>query len=333
MPYTLPSTATIDAAKTGSQGLNLREAPSTAGRRLATMPVNARLAVVGVARQGFDPAAPALWYQVRYLRHVGFCAASFLALDAGSTIPLPAAATVDPQKTPSTGLNLRAAPEANGRLLATMPQNAPMQIVGAAREGLAANGALWYHVQFGAQRGYCLADFLITSSTPGVGLTGPAVASGTFVGAWPVGLSEHVVTAPFNQPRPSFSSPIKAHEGIDLRAPNGVPVVAWADGRVAMRWEWDGATRSGNHAYGHHVKLFHPALGLYSMYCHLQSFDVVKDQVMQMGERIGLADNTGNSTGAHLHFMIVDPVNGLNGYVYPKVVDPTPYLPQPYTIL
>lgn len=331
MPYALPSTATIDAGKTGGQGLNLRDAPGTTGRRLATMPVNTRLTIVGVARQGFNPGATALWYQVRYLRRIGFCTAGFLSLDAEPTVPLPVTAIVDPQKTGGTGLNLRALPVANGKLLATMPENAPVQIVGAAREGFAAEGGLWYHVQFGAQRGYCLSGFVVTASMPGSVLT--PTPAGPFVGVWPVEFPQRVITAPFNQPRPSFPSPVKAHEGVDLRAPNGTPVMAWADGRVAMTWVWDGASRSGNHAYGHHVKMFHPALGLYSMYCHLQSIGVVKDQVVQTGERIGLADNTGNSTGAHLHFMIVDPVNGLNGYVYPKVVDPTPYLPQPYTIL
>jgi murein DD-endopeptidase MepM/ murein hydrolase activator NlpD len=67
------------------------------------------------------------------------------------------------------------------------------------------------------------------------------------------------------------------------------------------------------------------------MYCHLNSFNVSKDDAMHMGEEIGRGGTTGNSTADHLHFMVIDPNKGLNGYVYPKVVDPLPYLPKPYT--
>lgn len=329
MPYTLPSSALIDPQKTGGQGLNLRGSPSRAGQRLLTLPDNTRVAVVGVAREGFEPNATELWYQLRFRNLIGYSLGGFLALDSEPTVPLPQSASVDGSKTGGQGLNLRSAPDRSSQRVVTMRDRSPLQIIGAARELLTPGGALWYHVLFGAQRGYCLGDFLATSSTP----TGPIVSTGPFVGVWPAVFPNRVVTAPFNQPRPSFRAPIKAHEGIDLRAPNGTPIVAWADGRVVMTWVWDGVTKTGNHAYGNHVKLFHPSLGLFSMYCHLQSFSVAQDQVVQMGEQIGLADNTGNSKGAHLHFMLVDPANGLKGYVYPNVIDPTPYLPRPFVVL
>ena len=327
MPYTLPASAAIDARKAGASGVNLRDAPARAGRLVATMPNNTPVAVVGVARDEFNPNATALWYQVRFRQAIGFCGAEYITLDAEPIVPLPLAATVDPRKTGGVGLNLRESPSPTGRRLATMRANAPVQIVGAAREGFAPDAALWYVVLFGAQRGYCLGDFVVTASTPVVGLT-PQPGSGPFVGAWPVIYPERVATAQFDQLR-SYGR----HEGIDLRAPDGAPVVAWADGQVATAWNWDGVSKTGNHAYGNHLKLFHPALGLFSMYCHLQSFSVVKDQVVHIGDPIGLAGNTGNSTAPHLHFMLIDPNKGLNGYVYPKVIDPAPHLPKPYTAL
>ncbi|HLF28156.1 MAG TPA: peptidoglycan DD-metalloendopeptidase family protein [Anaerolineae bacterium] len=330
MPYTLPTSAVIDPRKTGGMGLNLRAGPARSGARLATMRDNTRVAVVGAARENFDPNSKVLWYQVRTLQFMGFCSADFIALDPEPIVPLPTTGSVDAQRTGGVGLNMRASPDRTANRLVTMPANAPLQVIGAAREGFAPNAALWYLVQFGAQRGYCLSDFVAAASTSPILTTQPG---GPFVGVWPSVFPQHVVTAPFNQPRPSFRAPIKAHEGIDLRAPNGTPVVAWADGRVVMTFTWDGVTRSGDHAYGNHVKLFHPALGLFSIYCHLQSFNVSKDQVVQMGEQLGRADNTGNSEGAHLHFMLIDPANGLKGYVYPNVIDPTPYLPKPYTVL
>jgi hypothetical protein len=330
MSYLLPSFAVIDPRKTGGMGLNLRQSPGRTGTRIATMPDNLRLSVVGVARDGFNPNSTTLWYQVRYRQWIGYCLGSFVALEPEPLVPLPLAATVDPRKTGGMGLNLRQSPSRTAARIVTMRDNSPLQIVGAAREGFLSDTVLWYHAQFGAQRGYCMSDFVATASTPG---GAPVVVTGPFVGVWPVIFSQRVVTAPFNQPRPEFRSVIKAHEGIDLRAPNGTPVVAWADGKVVVTWAWDGVSRSGNHAYGNHVKLYHPALGLFSMYCHLQSFSVAKDQVVAIGDPIGLADNTGNSRGAHLHFMLVDPANGLDGYVYPKIIDPTPHLPQPFVTL
>ncbi|HEY4689474.1 MAG TPA: peptidoglycan DD-metalloendopeptidase family protein [Anaerolineae bacterium] len=328
MPYALPSFATVDPRKTGGIGLNLRAAPSATGARLGTMRDNTRVPVVGVARQNFDSTSGTLWYQVRWGDRIGYCAADYLTTDPVFTLRLPMIGTVDPQQTGGMGLNLRASPDRTSQRLVTMRDNSPVQIIGAALERFTPGAALWFLAQFGAQRGYCAASYLSTTTSPG-----PLLTTGPFVGVWPVIYPEHVVTAPFNQPRPEFRAPIKAHEGIDLRAPNGTPILAWADGKVVMTWVWDGVSKSGNHAYGHHVKLFHSALGLFSMYCHLQQFNVAKDQIVQAGQPIGLADNTGNSRGAHLHFMLVDPANGLDGYVYPKVIDPTPYLPKPYSVI
>lgn len=327
MAFVLPSSATVDPQKTGGFGLNIRSAPARRGRRVAAMPDNARVAVVGIARQDFNPDSKTFWYQVLYRGRTGYSLSDYLRLDPLPTVPLPLNAVVDGQKTSGQGLNLRQTPSRSGRRVATMRAGAPMQIIGAAREGLSSSArTLWYHVLFGATRGYCASNFLGVGSTPVVPVTTTPV-TGPFVGVWPVVFSQHVITAPFNQPR-SYG----LHEGIDLRVGvNKPPVLAWADGRVTFTWVWDGVTKRGNHAYGNHVKIFHPALGLSTMYCHLDSFSVSRDRTVQMGEEIGRAGNTGNSSGAHLHLMIIDPVDGLNGYVYKKVVDPLPYLPKPYT--
>ena len=39
-------------------------------------------------------------------------------------------------------------------------------------------------------------------------------------------------------------------------------------------------------------------------YAHLSAYEVVLDQTVATGDRIGLVGSTGNSTGAHLHFEI-----------------------------
>lgn len=327
MAYVLPTAAIVDPQKTGGLGLNVRDQPLTRGKRVGTLRDNTRLAVVGVAREAFDPDGKQVWYQVQYQNTLAYCHGGFVRLEPDTTISLPLNAVVDGQKTGAVGLNLRETPSRTAKRLTTMRPNSPLRVIGAAREGLSPNSnALWYHVLFGATRGFCSSDFVGVGSTPSTVLTA-TVSLGPFVGVWPVVFPNHVITAPFNQPR-SYG----LHEGIDLRTgANHPPILAWADGVVASTWVWDGVTKKGNHAYGNHVKIFHPALGITTMYCHLNSFSVSKDRVVHMGEEIGRGGTTGNSTADHLHFMVIDPNNGLNGYVYPKVVDPLPYLPKPYT--
>ena len=318
MAYTLPSLAMIDPSRTGGMGLNLRDAPARTGRRLVTMLDNSRVDVLGVARDGLDPSSTTVWYRVRYLQWTGFCLSNFVSLIPDVTVSLPATARVDPQMTGGQGLNLRDAPSRQGRRLATMRDNSLVQIVGAVRERLDVAGRLWYQVQFGALNGYCSGAFLALAD----GLE-PARP---FVGIWPVTFAQHVVTARFNEQRD-----YGRHEGIDLRTGAGnPPVVAWADGVVDKVFTWNG-TLEGDNAYGNHVRLRHPVLGLLSMYCHLQSYGVTPGNAVRAGDEIGRGDRTGNSPLAHLHFMLIDPINGLDGYVYPKVIDPTPHLPQPFT--
>lgn len=318
MAYTLPSFAIVNPSRTGGMGLNLRDAPARTGRRLATILDNSRVDVLGVARDGLDPSSATVWYRVRYLQWTGFCLSNFVSLTPDITVPLPATARVDPQMTGGQGLNLRDAPSRLGRWQATMRDNSLVQIVGAARERFEVAGRLWYQVQFGTLRGYCSGAFLALADglEPGV----------PFVGAWPVTYPEHVVTARFNEQRE-----YGLHEGVDLRTDVvNPPVVAWADGVVDKVFTWDG-TLEGDNAYGNYVKVRHPSLSLLSMYCHLQSHSVAPGDALRAGDEIGRGDRTGNSPLAHLHFMLIDPINGLDGYVYPKVIDPTPHLPQPFT--
>lgn len=321
MAYTLPAFAIVDPSRTGGMGLNLRDAPGRTGRRLATMLDNSRVDVLGVARDSLDPSSATVWYQVRYLQWTGFCLSNFVSLVPDVTAPLPAMARVDPQMTGGQGLNLRDAPSRQGLRLATMRDNSLVQIIGAARERFEVAGRLWYQVQFGTLSGYCSGAFL-------------AVADGLepgapFVGMWPVTYPEHVVTARFNEQR-NYG----LHEGVDLRTGAGnPPVVAWADGVVDKVFTWNGTLASDN-AYGNHVRLRHPALGLLSIYCHLQSYSVAPGRAVRAGDELGRGDETGNTgtpPSAHVHFMLIDPIDGLDGYVYPKVIDPTPHLPQPFT--
>jgi hypothetical protein len=82
--------------------------------------------------------------------------------------------------------------------------------------------------------------------------------------------------------------------GIDWAVFTGTPIKAAQNGKISV-------TRHDATGYGTHVRIQHDN-GYLTIYGHLASFSVnVGDQV-QAGQVIGLSDNTGNSTGPHLHF-------------------------------
>lgn len=97
----------------------------------------------------------------------------------------------------------------------------------------------------------------------------------------------------------------KMHNGIDLAVPNGTRLNALGDGVVsAVGYESAG---------GNYVKVKYPN-GYESIYCHLQKANVSIGQKVNAGQQIALSDNSGGSTGPHLHLGIKK--NGT--YVNPK---------------
>lgn len=87
----------------------------------------------------------------------------------------------------------------------------------------------------------------------------------------------------------------RPHEGIDIAAPMGAPVVAPAAGVVATI-----ATQPG---YGLMLEIDH-GQGLVTMYGHLSRIHVRKSQFVRRGQLIASVGNSGLSTGPHLHYEI-----------------------------
>jgi peptidoglycan hydrolase-like protein with peptidoglycan-binding domain len=100
------------------------------------------------------------------------------------------------------------------------------------------------------------------------------------------------------------------HAGIDLLAPLGSTVAAAAPGRVVFA----GPTVSG---WGTLVIVAH-AGGVRTMYAHLLSVAVHRDELVSVGAPLGAVGATGNATGPHLHFEVrvrgaaVDPRSALS---------------------
>jgi len=98
------------------------------------------------------------------------------------------------------------------------------------------------------------------------------------------------------------------HNGIDIGAHTGTPILAADSGMVTFRG-W-----SGN--YGYMIKIDH-GNGMVTLYAHLSAFNVQLGDTVQKGQVIGYVGNTGYSTGPHLHFEVHvngTPVNPLNYY-------------------
>ncbi len=95
------------------------------------------------------------------------------------------------------------------------------------------------------------------------------------------------------------------HEGIDFLVPIGTPVMACADGEVAI--VDPGGQTPYEIAYGVHIWLRHPQADgtVYrTLYAHLSRMNVRVGQRVKAGDVIGYSGNTGRSTGAHLHLSL-----------------------------
>jgi len=137
---------------------------------------------------------------------------------------------------------------------------------------------------------------------------------------WPIDPSNakaFVITSPFGYRGSEATGGVGTayHEGVDIGADAGTPVMAIADGTV---------TQAGpNGGYGNFVAIDHgtdtSGQSIGSSYGHMQSLNTTTGATVKKGDVIGYVGSTGNSTGPHLHLNII--VNKQN-------VDPLTYFPQ-----
>lgn len=117
----------------------------------------------------------------------------------------------------------------------------------------------------------------------------------------------------------TFTSPYGArwgrmHKGVDLAVAEGTSVYAAEDGTIYN-------VSHSSSGYGNCIIVYHgkqSGIDYYTRYAHLlDTLDAYVGKQVKQGEKIALSGNTGNSTGPHLHFEILENLNA---------VDPTKYL-------
>ncbi len=104
----------------------------------------------------------------------------------------------------------------------------------------------------------------------------------------------------------------RSHEGIDIFAPRGTPLIAAAPGRVS---------RVNENNLGGKVVWLRPTGRNYTLYyAHLDKQLVQDGDMVKVGDTIGLVGNTGNaiSTKPHLHFGIYSTGGAIDPYPFVK---------------
>ena len=148
----------------------------------------------------------------------------------------------------------------------------------------------------------------VTFSVVPCGAAGDSRSPAAMPSIWPVA---GAVTSGFGWRLSPIDGSHEWHQGIDIAAETGTPVVSAANGQV-LQSGW-------SESYGYIVHIDH-GNGLATVYGHNSSLVVGTGEKVRMGQVIAYAGSTGRSTGPHLHYEIrinntaVDPWTYLVAY-------------------
>ncbi len=112
--------------------------------------------------------------------------------------------------------------------------------------------------------------------------------------AWPAPQYKRISDEYGNRTHPILGTQ-QFHNGLDMAAPSGSPILAAYDGEVVAA---DYSPTMGNYIMINHGD------GLITIYMHASALEVSKGQNVVRGEEIAKVGSTGRSTGPHLHFSV-----------------------------
>ncbi|QPI65687.1 M23 family metallopeptidase [Vreelandella venusta] len=121
--------------------------------------------------------------------------------------------------------------------------------------------------------------------------------SNTLLGTLRLPVLSARLTSRFGNRRHPVYGGVRPHNGIDLAAPAGTPVIAIAPGRVSFMGRQGG--------YGQVVEVEHDT-GVVSRYTHLSRFSsqLVVGDLINAGELLGEVGASGVTTGPNLHYEV-----------------------------
>lgn len=309
-------------------GVNLLSGPSQESDQAGFAPNQGLVEVLADAGNG--------WYQVRWDDQVGYIDGSLLSETQGprqatnrpsqevpaptatvtataTTAPAPDAAfvegdEVEVQPASSVGINMRSEPGIDAERVGFLDDGVIVEVTAGPMEDDEGND--WYAVTDGEQSGWVRADLIgrpaaastttAASSTDASANVASAARNATSGFILPVSNFRFTQdygcsSLGFYSYDPSWGCSI--HDGVDLAAASGTPLVAVADGTVSAAGWCDCGL-------GYYVEIDH-GNGLHTVYGHMVSQPSVSvGQQVGQGTTIGAVGSTGLSTGPHVHFMV-----------------------------
>ena len=103
------------------------------------------------------------------------------------------------------------------------------------------------------------------------------------------------VTSHFGPRKSHYAKRVKMHEGIDIGARAGTPIVSTADGVVVFSGKKPG--------FGNFIKIRH-GYGVETIYAHAKKLFVKAGKKVRRGDLIAAVGSTGYSTGPHVHYEV-----------------------------
>jgi len=89
--------------------------------------------------------------------------------------------------------------------------------------------------------------------------------------------------------------PKRPHNGLDIAAPTGTPILAPASAKVID---------TGSYYFNGNTVFLDHGQGLLSAYLHMNEITVKPGQLVKQGEPLGTVGETGRVTGPHLHWIV-----------------------------
>lgn len=108
-------------------------------------------------------------------------------------------------------------------------------------------------------------------------------------------VASYRITSRFGMRNHPVTGVRKMHNGIDLAAPKGTPILSCQSGKVIIS--------QYSSSYGNYIVVDHGG-GISTLYAHLDSRYANVGDSVKCGQQIGTMGSTGMSTGPHLHFEV-----------------------------